>query len=143
MQHTNTDYGYLILLEEGTEIMAGLRSFCTAQELSSGTFTAIGGVSCVELGYFNTETAQYETKVFQEQLEVLSITGNLATCDNELIIHAHIVLSARDYSVIGGHLVEGSAKPMLEVHLFKDTHAVNRVVSSSGSALKQLALKNP
>jgi len=69
----------------------------------------IGLFKNVELGYFNGH--EYVTKSFYQQLmEVISLEGNISVAENgaEVVIHAHCVLGLPDYSLIGGHLMDGT-----------------------------------
>jgi len=72
------------------------------------------------LGYYDfkdTKTYKYET--FDEDLEILTLSGNVSTMNQKALPHAHVTLGRRDFSVIGGHLEEGSLANMVEVNLTK------------------------
>ena len=72
------------------------------------------------LGHYDfkdTKTYMYET--FDEDLELLTLSGNVSTMNLKALPHAHVTLGRRDFSVIGGHLEEGSLANMVEVNLTK------------------------
>ena len=77
--------------------------------VNSAVLHGIGLFKNVELGYFNGH--EYVTKSFYQQLmEVISLEGNISVAENgaEVVIHAHCVLGLPDYSLIGGHLMDGT-----------------------------------
>ena len=77
-------------------------------EEQRGAISGIGALSEVRLGYFNAEAKKYEEKVFRENIEIVSLRGNISLKDNEIFPHLHAVLSRRDFSVVGGHLFSGT-----------------------------------
>jgi len=62
-------------------------------------------------------TKNYKYEVFSEDLEILSLSGNIAQLNKTPLPHAHVALGRRDFSVIGGHLDEGSIANMVEIGL--------------------------
>jgi len=77
--------------------------------VNSAVLHGIGLFKNAELGYFNGH--EYVTKSFYQQLmEVISLEGNISTAENgeDIVVHAHCALGLPDYSVIGGHLMEGT-----------------------------------
>ena len=48
------------------------------------------------LGWFNLETKEYDRIKINEQVEVLSLVGNVAEHDEHAKVHAHIVVGKRD-----------------------------------------------
>jgi len=76
--------------------------------LNSAVLHGIGMFRQVDLGYFNGQ--EYVTKTFEgELMEIVSIKGNISRAENgvEFVIHAHCVLGLPNYSLIGGHLMNG------------------------------------
>ena len=53
----------------------------------------------------------------REQVEVLSLIGDVALKDGEPKVHAHVVVGRSDGSTRGGHLMEAHVRPTLEVIL--------------------------
>ena len=94
-------------LDKGVEIVHGLFSIMKRYAITSGTISGIGAVSEAELGYFNAKTTSYEKIRLKEDLEVVSLKGNISQKDNEVFPHLHAVLSKQDFSAIGGHLFSG------------------------------------
>jgi predicted DNA-binding protein with PD1-like motif len=105
--------------------------------LASSSFKAIGALSGAKVGWFNWQTKTYETAAeFEEQVEVLSLIGDVALKDGQPVVHAHLVIGRRDGSAHGGHLLEAYVRPTLEVVLTESSRALRKVVDAeSGLAL--------
>ena len=97
---------YALIFETGDEAMAGLVDFAGKNKLGAARFTAIGAFRDVVLGYFDWESKQYKKIPVREQVEVLSLIGDVAQQDGEPKVHAHVVVGRADGSTRGGHLVE-------------------------------------
>ena len=69
------------------------------------------------VGYFDWSAKDYKRIPVDEQVEVLSLLGDVALADGKPTLHIHAVLGRRDGSVVGGHLLEGHVRPTLEVIL--------------------------
>lgn len=83
--------------------------------IDSAQFVAIGGFESATLAYWNRDTKQYEDHVLDEQLEVVSLIGNIARVGGKHKVHAHATLGRRDLSTMGGHLKRGVVYPTLEM----------------------------
>lgn len=106
---------HALVLDTGDEVTQCLLDFARAQQLSAAHFTAIGAFSSVVLGYFDWERKDYQRIPLDEQIEVVALMGDVATKDGEPQLHAHVVVSRRDGTAWGGHLLEGRVRPTLEV----------------------------
>ena len=107
----------VLVFESGEPMMETLKRWLTDYAITSGVFTAIGGLRQVTLKYFNTTTRVYEEREINEQLEVLHLTGNVGLLNGEPFVHAHITLGTRDYQTYGGHFGDGVVSPVLELVL--------------------------
>jgi predicted DNA-binding protein with PD1-like motif len=110
---------YAVALETGDEASAELASFIREQEVEAASLTAIGAFSHAVLGYFDWQTKQYRKITVDEQVEVLSLMGDVAATDGTPSLHAHVVLGKSDGSAVGGHLLEAHIRPTLEVILIQ------------------------
>ncbi|HEU4630331.1 MAG TPA: PPC domain-containing DNA-binding protein [Gemmatimonadaceae bacterium] len=108
----------VLVFDIGDEVAEGLTAFATEHGLTGSAFTAIGALREVTLGYWNWDTKAYERIEIGEQVEVVSLSGNLALGPNgEPKLHAHLVVAKRDGSAHGGHLLRAIVRPTLEVVL--------------------------
>jgi len=110
---------YVLRLESGDDILQTIRQFATTKRISAGLLEGIGSLSKVKLGHYDFKTKQYRYETFEDDLEILNLSGNIATMDREPLPHVHVTLGRRDFSVIGGHLDEGSSANMVEIGLWK------------------------
>lgn len=128
---------YALIFETGDELASGLRKFAQEQKLQGSSFKAIGALSSVKLGWFSWETKEYETAVqLEEQVELLSLIGDIAVKDGEPQVHAHVVIGRRDGTAHGGHLLEAKVRPTCEVILTESPeHLQKQNDAESGLAL--------
>lgn len=138
MRHRKLDEGtYGLIFDTGEELAAGLKTFAREQRLGGSSFKAIGAFQAVKLGWFNWEKKQYETSVeLEEQVELLSLIGDVALNDGEPQVHAHVVVGRRDGTALGGHLEQAVVRPTCEVILTESPgHLEKQVDPESGLAL--------
>jgi len=128
---------YAIILAPGDEAVACLKQFAAAADLSAASFKAIGAFERAELSYFNWETKAYEPIPVNEQVEVASMTGDIAEGPDERpAVHVHAVLGRRDGSALAGHLNSGIVRPTLEIILTESlVHLRKRHDPETGLAL--------
>jgi len=106
---------FVVIFATGDEPVAGLTRFAQERGIGASSFTAIGAFSQAELGYFDWEKKDYERIPVREQVEVLSLIGDIAFEGDQPKVHAHVVLGRRDGSACGGHLLSAHVRPTLEV----------------------------
>jgi predicted DNA-binding protein with PD1-like motif len=122
---------FALVFQTGDEVVSGLTDFARRERLRGSRLTAIGALSDAVVGFFDWEQKEYMRTAIREQVEVLSLVGDVAVKDGDPKLHAHIVLGQRDATAHGGHLLEGHVRPTLEVvlvesprHLQRETDAV-------------------
>ncbi|HEV2620933.1 MAG TPA: PPC domain-containing DNA-binding protein [Frateuria sp.] len=106
---------WAVVLDTSDEANACLLAFAKAQRLSAAHFTAIGAFERAVLGYFDWSTKDYKRNAVDEQVEVVSLIGDVALDGEEPRLHMHAVLGQSDGRALGGHLLEGHVRPTLEV----------------------------
>lgn len=102
---------FAVVFEAGDEAMAGLQKFARENHLGGARFTAIGAFEEATIGYFDWQTKEYRKIPIREQVEVLSLVGDIAFQDGEPKVHAHVVLGRSDGTTRGGHLLERTSGP--------------------------------
>lgn len=116
MQVKRLQDAYLVRLERGEAVIESLRRFADVHRIGFASLTAIGTFERVTLGYYDTVDKAYRNKDFEEGVEVLTMAGNISKgSDGERIVHAHAVVGRSDYSTLGGHVVEATVGPTVEV----------------------------
>jgi predicted DNA-binding protein with PD1-like motif len=118
---------YALIFEKGDEVMAGLKSFATESGLGGAHFTAIGAFSEATLGYFDRDRKAYKRIPIREQVEVLSLVGDVALKDGAPEIHAHVVVGTAEGAARGGHILEATVWPTLEVILTESPRHLRKV----------------
>lgn len=91
-------------LQKGDDLIEGLTKILKDKNITLGVVSGIGAVSEANIGFFNTETKEYEQLHLREDLEILMLQGNISHKNNDSYPHLHVVLSKRDFSALGGHL---------------------------------------
>jgi predicted DNA-binding protein with PD1-like motif len=130
---------FVLVFETGDEIASVLQQFAKGQCLGGSSFKAIGALSHAKLGWFNWETKKYEEAcVLDEQVELLSLIGDIALRDGEPQVHAHLVVGGSDGTAYGGHLLEARVRPTCELILTESPiHLQKKLDPESGIALIQ------
>jgi uncharacterized protein len=88
---------YAVVLDTGDEVIAELGKFVREQEVEAGSLTAIGAFSSAVIKYFQWEPRNKKISV-GEQIEVLSLLGDVAVGDQGPTLHLHAVLGKADGS---------------------------------------------
>src|SRR6201990_2903562 len=139
-QIDQTPKTFILIFETGDELAKGLLEFAEQEKLSAASFKAVGALSSLRLGWFSWESKKYEPSVtLDEQLELLSLIGDVALKDGKPVVHAHAVVGKKDGSAHGGHLLEAHIRPTCEIVLTESPVHLEKVVDpESGVALISL-----
>jgi len=108
---------YALIFDSGDEVMDILKTFANEHSLKASRITAIGAFSKAVLGYFDFSIKDYKKIPVNEQVEVVSLLGDIALYGDESKVHAHVVLGRSDGMAMGGHLLQATVHPTLEVIL--------------------------
>lgn len=114
--HGGAEKTFALAFESGEEVIDGLRRFAAEHRLRGAHLTAIGAFENVTLGFFELARKGYKRIPIQEQVELVSLVGNIARDDRDQPqVHAHVVVGKSDGTAHGGHLLEARVRPTLEV----------------------------
>ena len=131
----------ILVFDTGDEVTKELLAFARERSIEAASFTGIGAFQQVTLGYFEPDTHDYTRIPVNEQVEVVSLIGNIARGEDGPQLHAHVVIGRRDGSALGGHLLEARVRPTLEIVLV-ETPAHLRRRSDPATGLALIDLKN-
>jgi predicted DNA-binding protein with PD1-like motif len=106
---------FAVVLDPGDEVIESITGFAEMNSVEAAHLAAIGAFSRATLAWFNLDTNQYERIPVNEQVEVVSLVGNIAMHEGKPKVHAHVALARRDGSGIGGHILEAYVRPTLEI----------------------------
>ena len=109
---------FVIVFDTNDEVVSGLSNFALERRIRAAHFSAIGACRRVTLGFFEIERKDYKKIQLNEQVEVMSLLGNITLSENgEPKVHGHIVIGKSDGTAHGGHLIEAHVRPTLELFL--------------------------
>jgi predicted DNA-binding protein with PD1-like motif len=129
--HDGDEKSFALVFETGEEVITGLLAFASEHKLTASHLTAIGAFERVTLGFFELELKDYKKIPINEQVEVMSLIGNLTLDERgEPKVHAHVVVGRRDGTAHGGHLLEAYVRPTLEVFLVESPKPLRRKMSA-------------
>jgi len=127
---------WVLVFDKGDEVVETLTVFATDERLSAAHFTAIGAFSDAMLGYFDRKRNQYREIPVRDQVEVLSLVGDIAQQQDEPRVHAHVVVGTANGETRGGHLLSAHVWPTLELILTEaPAHLRKRSDPETGLAL--------
>jgi uncharacterized protein len=106
---------FVLIFDPEDEAMDRLLKFAEDNQVTAAQFTGIGAFETLTVGYFDPDKKDYLKTRIPEQVEVLSLVGNIARYEGKPKVHAHVVVGKRDGTAHGGHLVEGRVRPTLEI----------------------------
>lgn len=106
---------FALVLETGDEVMTVLESWANENRVHASQVTAIGAFERATVAYFDWSTKEYTPIPIGEQVEVLTLNGDITLEEQRRKVHAHVVLGKSDATACGGHLLKGYVRPTLEI----------------------------
>jgi predicted DNA-binding protein with PD1-like motif len=129
-----------VVFGTGDEPVDGLKRFAQEQQITGAQITGIGALASVTVGYFEWERKDYKRITFDEQVEVLTLAGNIGLEGDQPRLHAHIVLGRSDGAACGGHLMAARVRPTLELVVLETPRQLQRLIDpETGLALIDLS----
>src|SRR5437763_13837438 len=120
---------YALIFDKGDEVIKSLLEFAKESRLTASYVTAIGAFSKVILGFFERERKDYKRIEIEEQVEVMTLFGNIAQDESgQHKLHAHVVIGKSDGSAHGGHLLKAHVWPTLELFLTETSETLQRKI---------------
>ncbi|MCK5684547.1 DNA-binding protein [bacterium] len=117
MEFKKIENSYVLRLDPGEEIIVSIKKFCELEKIHVGSISAIGAVNKVEIGYFETAKKEYHSTVKKGDFEILNLSGNIASMDDEVYLHLHISIAGSDLCAYGGHLNHAIVSATCEVFI--------------------------
>ena len=118
---------YAVAMETGDQVVSTLTAIAEELNLAGSSVSAIGGFQHARLGYFDAADSGFVENEVDEQVEVLSFQGSVAEdVDFSPHLHIHVVLGRRDATTRGGHLIEATVRPTLEVIIVESPEHLHR-----------------
>jgi predicted DNA-binding protein with PD1-like motif len=134
--HDEEQKTFALVFDKDDEVVQELTQFARKHDFGASHFTAIGAFRNAVLGFFEREKRDYKKIPVDEQVEVLSLVGDIALSRGEPKLHAHAVLGKSDGTTCGGHLLQAHVWPTLEVVLTESpSHLRRKLDEETGLAL--------
>jgi predicted DNA-binding protein with PD1-like motif len=115
----------------GEQMVRPLLDWAAREGIGYASMTGLGAVSAATISYWNAVSLEYETHELTDQMEVVSLIGNITLRESAPFLHAHVALGRRDLSVVGGHVNDLSIHPTLEIWLRPEVDAIHRELDES------------
>ncbi len=115
MYYSKCNQGYVVRAEIGEEIQEALHQFASAVNIKGAFYQGIGMLNQVELAFFCRESKGYDRKFFNDDYELITLTGNLSEHDGIVVPHTHVTLSDKNFQTFAGHLVRGIVSVTVEL----------------------------
>jgi len=97
---------YIVRLNEGELLVKNLLDLVNQNEVKGAWISGLGAAKWAEIGFYDLPNKKYEWSKINRPLEILSLQGNIAWVNNELIIHIHGSFSDDKMQTLGGHVKE-------------------------------------
>jgi predicted DNA-binding protein with PD1-like motif len=114
-EHSNGEKTYAVIFAKGDEIMSGITEFAVREKLVAGHFSAIGALEHARFAWFDSARKAFRDIPVNEQVEMISLIGDLGMANGTPAIHAHGAVAFPDGHVRGGHILEAVAWPTMEL----------------------------
>lgn len=142
LSETNGQKTVVVVFDEGEEAVSELTGVAVRHGLFAAHFTAIGALSAATLGFFDIDRQDYVKIPVPQQVEVVSLVGNIALLNGEPKVHAHAVVARADGMALGGHLLEARVRPTLEAVVVESPNVLRRKLDAK-TGLPLIDLSQP
>lgn len=126
MEILETQDGYFVVLSRGEAIIENLSKLVAEKNIGSGTLTGLGAVYDSRLGFYHLPEKKYDERLFKEEMELVSLMGNISWFSGKPVIHIHVTLGNPEFQAIAGHLFEAKVAVTAEIYLSKKGPRIER-----------------
>lgn len=112
---------HLFRLPRGADLIEDLTAYCHDQGITHGVINGLGVTSQTMLGYFDRTTKGYREFLFEEDVEITNLTGNVSLKEGRPMVHAHMTIADQDGRAFGGHVLPGCTVFVFEAMIFELT----------------------
>ncbi len=126
MKSREVEWGYVLRLFKGEEIISNLSKFVKEQKINYCLLSGIGACTDAKISYYSVQKSKYEETHLSSFYEIISLSGNIISNDNQTVVHAHILLSDNKFQCYGGHLNSAIVTATCEVNLIVSKERIDR-----------------
>ncbi len=134
----------MVRADKGEEVTEILRRVARERKIASAAITGLGALDRVRMAYFDAVEKQYLPRDFPEVFELISFTGNLGWFEGEPFLHAHVVISDREFRCFAGHLLSARVAVTVELMLRVGERTLHRAMNPEiGVKEQKIELERP
>jgi uncharacterized protein len=108
---------WIIVFANGYEVMSGLTDWVRREKIAGAHLSALGAFSSAKFAWFDKDKRAYRDVPTNEQVECVSLIGDVGLVNGHPVLHVHGCVAREDGAVRGGHLLEATVFPTLELFL--------------------------
>lgn len=120
LSDSNGVKNYVLIFSDNDEVLSGITDFANKYHVKTAHFTAIGAFKKATSGWYDESKKAFKLHRINEQVELISLIGNISTFNDKPIVHAHFAVGYPDGRAEGGHLIEAFTFPTVELFLTAD-----------------------
>lgn len=139
VRHLPTPSGFLMVLQQGDDVLACLETLMRAEDIPSASLTGFGFAGKARFGFFDFDRRDYDPREFAD-LEITGLNGTMAWMDGEPSLHVHASGGDRTGLAVVGHvlgLVVGRGS--FEITIIVHPHRLQREIEPAiGAKILQL-----
>lgn len=115
MDYKRFDNKIVLRLKKGDKVIESIEKLAKEENLTAAHFQGIGAVDELKIGVLHPNKDDYEWDIYNEDLEITSLIGNITTFEDEPLVHTHITCAKAGSDLIGGHLGEATCSFTAEI----------------------------
>lgn len=138
LHDNNGERTFALVFDEGDDVTTVLLEFARRQRLRASRIMGLGTFSRVTLGYFEPANKEYKRIAVEQQVEVVSLVGNISMYQGQPRVHMHVTIGLSDGRALAGHLLEARVRPTLELIVVDSPNTMERTMDET-TGLPQLS----
>ena len=116
----------LLVLDIGEDINEALEQLAAQYNNRFATISGIGACNFVELNFYDVHAKKYEQKVLDEDVELISLMGNLTLKEGKPFAHIHGTFGDDAYHTWSGHVSKAVVSVTAEITVVFSDMQVSR-----------------
>lgn len=117
---------FILALKMGENLFEGIMKCAIERNIKSASLSGLGTLDDVTVAFYHLDKKDYATKVFHGMYELISLNGNIALLDGKPFIHIHAALGTDTYDVVGGHIMDATVGPSVEITITPLSDTIHR-----------------
>lgn len=126
MDYRKFNHAIVARIDKGEEILEKVKEIALKEKIKLANVNALGATNDFTVGVFKTDEKKYYSNEFQENFEIVSLTGTINTMNGEPYIHIHMSAGNDKGEVYGGHLNKAVVSATCEMVINVIDGAVDR-----------------